>query len=119
MCQTPGAGQAETGPAKGGMELTEEEERLVAIFRALGQRSRFALWKSIAHKCICLGEKGDYCSIMQKSSGLAQSTVSHHLKVLREAGLVETLEEGTWCCYQVNTRIYDAIMTLLADLPGK
>lgn len=99
--------------------LSPEDEHLVEVFRALGQRSRFALWMSLAHKCLCMGSQGDYCCVMQKESGLAQSTVSHHLRVLREAGLVERSEQGSWCCYRVVPRVYHAVMELRAKLAGR
>jgi len=98
--------------------LTEEERSMVAVFRALGQESRYALWKALAHKCVCLGERGDYCSTLQQESGLAQSTVSHHLKILRKAGLLSQNKEGTWCCYAVDPRVYEAIQAFSAKLFG-
>jgi len=100
--------------------LTEEERAAVAIFKALGQESRYALWRALAHKCVCLGERGDYCSALQQETGLAQSTVSHHLKVLREAGLLSQSKEGTWCCYAVNPRVHEAIRAFREKLfPSK
>ncbi len=111
-----GARQPKAALEGGSVELTPGEEQLVEIFRALGQRSRFALWLWLARKCVCLGEEGDYCSGLQKWSGLAQSTVSHHLKVLRQTGLVEPRQEGTWCCYRVEPRVYEAITALLSRL---
>lgn len=100
-------------------DLTEEEKRMVAVFRALGQTSRYALWKSLAHKCLCQGERGDYCSTLQQKSGLAQSTVSHHLRILVEAGLLSQTKEGTWCCYAVNPRVYEAVQAFSAELNGR
>lgn len=95
------------------MMLTPAEEKVVAIFRALGQQSRFELWKTLVNKCICQGEEGDYCTLMQKRTGLAQSTISHHLKVLQEADLIRPQREGTWCCYRLNVRVYRAVQSFV------
>jgi Predicted transcriptional regulators len=52
--------------------------------------------------------KRRFCGDLVALLGLAQSTVSHHLKILRESGLVLAQEQGTWVCYEVNRqRLYD------------
>ncbi|GED13394.1 ArsR/SmtB family transcription factor [Aneurinibacillus migulanus] len=42
-----------------------------------------------------------YCGDIVSLVGMAQSTVSHHLKILKDSGLVETEERGTFVCYRV------------------
>jgi len=96
--------------------LSEADRKIIAMFRALGQPTRFALWKSLGEKCQCLNVQGSYCLDMQRLSGLAQSTVSHHLKVLKEAGLVDCIEQGTWCCYFAKRQAYQAILELAAKM---
>lgn len=126
-CSAPGEIEAIGDTATGGeaaisgalaeaefMNLSGDEERAISIFRALGQPARFALWRRIARKCCCLGEEGEYCSGLQASSGLSQGTVSHHLRVLREAGMVEFTEQGTWSCYWVSQDVYEAVMAFLS-----
>lgn len=49
-----------------------------------------------------LGSRPFYCGDLVNHFGLAQSTVSHHLKALREAGLLEGRDEGPSTCYSVN-----------------
>ncbi|MCL5995484.1 MAG: metalloregulator ArsR/SmtB family transcription factor [Chloroflexi bacterium] len=45
--------------------------------------------------------------------GLPQNLVSHHLSVLREAGLVKTRRDGHWVCYSVNRDVLAAIYPAL------
>lgn len=47
-------------------------------------------------------QEGYYCGDLVGLVGMAQSTVSHHLKLLKDAGLVLTEEKGTYVCYRVN-----------------
>ncbi len=101
---------------KRGIELSPVEQKAVAVFRALGQRSRFELWKALGNRCVCQGEEGDYCTLMQKKAGLAQSTISHHLKILQEADLISPQREGTWCCYRLNARVYRALDSFMEAL---
>ena len=71
-------------------------ETLAARFKALADPSRVAIVNRLAgaeEVCVC-----DFISTL----GLAQPTVSHHLKVLREAGLVEVARKrGTWVYYRL------------------
>lgn len=66
-----------------------------------------------------LGEKGSYCGDLTEHFGLAQSTVSHHLRVLKEAGLIHGEERGTATCYRVDRQRSEEICRLLqAALQG-
>ncbi|MFB0959214.1 Biofilm growth-associated repressor [bioreactor metagenome] len=78
-----------------------------------------ALLKSIAHPvriCIIMGlERKGYCNVTDMKCGLdlPQSTVSTHLGILRDAGVVETLRKGTEIYYQLkDQRIIEILHTL-------
>jgi ArsR family transcriptional regulator len=76
--------------------MTEDEERLVKMLKALGNPVRFQIMQILAEKQMCItGEIVEFTT-------LAQSTVSQHLKVLREAGLIAGEVEGPATCYCVN-----------------
>ena len=61
-------------------ELTQDEQRLAKMLKALGNPVRFQIVQILAEKQVCItGE-------IVLFTTLAQSTVSQHLKVLREAG---------------------------------
>ncbi len=74
----------------------EDEVKLVAIFKALGNPTRFEILKYLVTHPNCItGDIVDYLP-------LAQATVSQHLKVLREAGLVTGVIEGPATSYCLN-----------------
>ena len=73
--------------------LPSDEERMVAIFKALGNPVRFRMLRFLVEHPQCItGDLVDF-------AGLAQSTVSQHLKVLRAAGLIRGEIEGPATCY--------------------
>ena len=71
--------------------LTAEEERAAAIFRALGNPARIRIVMELARRnaCVC----GDLVDVLP----LAQSTVSQHLKVLKDAGIIRGSIEDDQC----------------------
>jgi len=77
-------------------ELTPEETRLALMLKALGNPIRFRMMQYLAGHQMCI--TGDIVEF----TSLAQSTVSQHLKVLREAGLIAGEIEGPATCYCVS-----------------
>lgn len=73
-----------------------EQDRLIAMFKALGNPTRFAIMKYLVTHPGCI--TGDIVDVLP----LAQSTVSQHLKVLRQAGLIEGEVEGPATSYCLN-----------------
>jgi ArsR family transcriptional regulator len=73
--------------------LTEEDLRLARMFKALGNPVRLEILRQLAScdRCNC----GDIVQALP----LAQSTVSQHLKVLKDAGLILGEIEGPATCY--------------------
>src|SRR5205809_1998412 len=85
----------------------EAAEALAARFKALSDPARVAIVN-------CLAGAEDVC-VCEFRLGLSQPTVSHHLKVLREAGLIEVARKrGTW----VNYRLVPEAMEQLAFALG-
>src|SRR4030066_99254 len=74
-------------------KLSNDELRLARMFKALGNPVRLEILRLLAEcqQCIC----GDIVAVLP----LAQSTVSQHLKVLKEAGLIRGEIEGPATCY--------------------
>ena len=74
-----------------------ERERLVAMHRALGDPSRFEVFRLIAAQPgpVCV------CDVVERFD-LSQPTISHHLKILRDAGLVRVSRRGVWAYYAVD-----------------
>ncbi|MBA2615449.1 MAG: helix-turn-helix transcriptional regulator [Actinobacteria bacterium] len=84
-----------------------EREALARRFKALADPARVAIVNRLAgagEVCVCafVGELG-----------LSQPTVSHHLRVLREAGLVEAERRGTWAYYRVVPETVEALAATL------
>lgn len=75
------------------VELKAEEERLLAIFKALSNPLRYRMVRYMVEHPYCItGELVEFAD-------LAQSTVSQHLKVLRDSGLVCGEIEGPSVSY--------------------
>jgi ArsR family transcriptional regulator len=76
--------------------LNRDEVRLANMLKALGNPVRFSIMQHLAERQMCI--TGDIVAF----TTLAQSTVSQHLKVLREAGLIEGEIEGPATCYCIS-----------------
>lgn len=73
-----------------------EQDRLVVMLKALGNPIRFEIIKFlVTHPGCITGDIVEYLPI-------AQATVSQHLKVLKEAGWISGIIEGTATCYQLD-----------------
>ena len=73
--------------------LAPDETRLARMLKALGNPIRFQIVKTLAERQMCITQD------IVETTPLAQSTVSQHLKVLREAGLICGNIEGPATCY--------------------
>ncbi len=85
------------------------------LFKALGDPARVAILATLAHAehevCVC-----DFTFGLE----LNQSTVSHHLKILKDAGLVSSVRRGTWGYYSLAADARDRLDGALgAVLPVK
>ena len=81
--------------------LTADDQRLAQMLKALGNPVRFHIVQVLAERKMCItGELVDFTT-------LAQSTVSQHLKVLREAGLIKGEVEGPATCYCLDNESFD------------
>jgi len=79
-----------------GTTLFTQDEKLTRMLKALGNPVRFHIVQTLAEKKMCItGEIVEFTS-------LAQSTVSQHLKVLRDADLIKGEIEGPATCYCLN-----------------
>lgn len=84
-------------------------EALTGILKAIADPTRLqlvALINSQEAKAACV------CDLAE-AVHLSQPTVSHHLKVLTEAGLLHREKKGTWVWYSVNTDQLSTLATLL------
>ena len=91
----------------------EEAEQLARMFKALGDPIRLRLLSVIASH-----EGGEAC-VCELTGGFPVTgpTISHHLKVLRETGLIEGERRGTWIYYRVLPEALQALSEAL--LPSR
>ena len=88
----------------------EQAVELAAVFKALGDPIRLRLLSLIASAAqggVCVCE-------LTPAFELSQPTISHHLRLLREAGLIDCQRRGTWVYYWLVPETTDKIATLLA-----
>jgi ArsR family transcriptional regulator len=88
----------------------EDAEHLATALKAIADPARLRLLSLIqaqpdSEACVCN---------LTEPLELSQGTVSHHLRVLREAGLVERDQRGSWAYYRVVPEALAALRTLLA-----
>lgn len=94
------------GPANEPLAV-HERDQLAAQFKALADPTRVAIVNHLsAADEVCV------CSLVDAFE-LSQPTISHHLKVLREAGLVESSRRGTWAFYRLVPEALDALRATL------
>jgi len=92
--------------------LTEADAvELAGVFKALGDPVRLRLFSLIAshaagEACVC-DLTGEF--------DVSQPTISHHLKVLREAGLLSSERRASWVYYRLEPQALAALAMLLAD----
>lgn len=76
-----------------------DRERLTAAFRALGDPTRLEMFRLLA------AQEAPVCACdVGAGFELSQPTISHHLRILREAGLVTAEKRGVWAWYAPDPR---------------
>ena len=88
----------------------DESTRLAGMFKALAEPVRLRLFSAIAghaggEACVC-----DLAPFVDVS----QPTISHHLRILRESGLVSSERRGTWVHYRVERERAGDLLAALA-----
>jgi ArsR family transcriptional regulator, arsenate/arsenite/antimonite-responsive transcriptional repressor len=96
------------GPETEPLEV-HERDQLAAKFKALADPTRVAIVN-----CLSAADEVCVCN-MTATFDLSQPTISHHLKILREAGLVESTRRGTWAYYRLVPEAIDALRGALGS----
>jgi predicted transcriptional regulator len=89
--------------------FTKKQNELANIARALGHPARIAIVQHLlkANACICNDLVGEL--------GLAQPTISQHLKELKQVGIIQGSIEGTSICYCIDPKTWDKYRKLFAE----
>lgn len=90
-------------------EFTAKQNRLSAIAKALAHPARVAIIEYLAKTNVCIC--GDIVDVLP----LSQSTVSQHLRELKNAGLIKGDIEGTKVCYCINEKGWEEAKELLGQ----
>jgi|ERR1700761_3173636 len=90
--------------------FTEEQNKLAVQLKALAHPARIAILQELIKANACI------CSDLVDELGLAQATISQHLKELKNAGLIQGTIEGVSICYCIEPRAWKNLQKELAGL---
>jgi len=99
---------ARKGPAGGALGPRDRE--LASLARALGHPARVAILRFLAREGEC------FCGRIVDHLPLSQATVSQHLKVLKDAGLLQGEVDGPRVCYCPDPKVLARLRQLLGEL---
>ena len=89
--------------------------KLAGVFKALGDPVRLRLLSMIASRA-----DGEVCVCeLTPAFELSQPTISHHLKLLRQAGLIDCERRGTWVYYWLLPEMTDMLAGILTRPAGE
>ncbi len=80
--------------------FTKKQNELAAMAKALGHPARIAILQELIKSNTCI------CGSLVEELGLAQATISQHLKELKQVGLIQGTIEGTSVCYCINPKVW-------------
>ncbi len=83
--------------------FTDEQNRLAVMLKAIAHPARIAILQEIIRSNTCI------CSYLVDELGLAQPTISQHLKELKNAGLIQGTIEGVSVCYCINPLVWNEL----------
>ncbi len=92
---------------------TQKEINLAKYAKALGHPARIAILNLLKDRQTC------FCGDIVDKLPISQSTVSQHLKELKDAGLIKGEIEGAAVCYCIDEKKWAAARTLLSNLLDK
>lgn len=80
--------------------FTNKQNHLAAIFKSLAHPARIAILQHIIKQNACI------CNDLVQELGLAQATISQHLKELKNTGIIKGNIEGTSVCYCIDEKVW-------------
>ena len=87
--------------------FTEEQNKLATMLKAMAHPARIAILQQILKANACI------CGSLAEELGLAQPTISQHLKELKNAGLIKGTVEGVSVCYCINPPVWNELKNQL------
>ena len=92
------------------VEGDEADDELATLSKAVGHAARVKILRLLSRRSECV------CGEIVDEIGLAQSTVSQHLKVLKDAGLIRGEIDGPRVCYCLEPRALRRLKALVGGL---
>jgi ArsR family transcriptional regulator, arsenate/arsenite/antimonite-responsive transcriptional repressor len=100
-------------PLSAGPLTMEQAEQVAPLLKALADPVRLRLMSLVASRA---GGEACVCDL-NDAFDLSQPTISHHLKVLHEAGLVDRDKRGVWVYYRVRPQALASLGALIGCAP--
>lgn len=91
-------------------QFTLQQNQLAEMAKALGHPARIAILQYLSKQESCV------CGSIVNEIGLAQATVSQHLKALKDVGLIQGTISGVSTCYCINPEKMNEVRTQLSML---
>lgn len=90
--------------------FTAQQNEVATMLKALAHPARIAILQYLAKSETCI------CGDLVEELGLAQPTISQHLKELKTAGFIKGTVEGVSVCYCINSEVWEQCKTMLDQL---
>ena len=84
--------------------FTKSQNEIAAMAKAIAHPARIAILQHLVKINACI------CGDLVEETGLAQATISQHLKELKAVGLIQGNIEGTSVCYCINPTVWNSYM---------
>ncbi len=89
--------------------MTNRNQEQAFIFKALSDPHRLAILEMLSCGELCA------CKLLEKFE-ITQPTLSHHMKILSEAGLVVARREGKWMHYALNIAVIKSLQNYITEI---
>lgn len=92
--------------------MQTQAQRRARIFKAFCDENRLTILNLLigGEKCACK---------LQEELSISQPTLSHHMRILCDAGIVNARKEGKWTYYTLNEEGCDSVIALLREILGR
>ncbi len=89
--------------------FTKKQNELATMAKAIGHPARIAILQQLIKTNACI------CGELVEDLGLAQPTISQHLKELKNAGIIQGTVEGTSVCYCINPKVWKQYQRIFSE----
>lgn len=89
--------------------FTDKQNELAHIAKVLGHPARIAILQHLATLDACV------CGDLAEEIGLAQPTISQHLKELKNLGIIKGTIEGSRCCYCIDPLVWSQVQSAMTQ----